>query len=443
VVRRASAPKNLSESAKTEKNARIKATMLATKARRAAMDVRVFTVKITANRLNAVQREDIARLFLEARWLRNAALADDSRDTNYAKARDYTVQVLTPAGFEDRPLRVLGSQIAQSVVAELNDNRKAIKEAKARGRKVGRLRFARQVTSVNLKQHGTTYDVNQDTGRVRVQGVRGWITARGLDQFPPEAEFANAKFLHKPDGYYLAVTCYTHPKPPTFTPGTSIGVDMNVGRPLVFSDGREIAAYVDETDRLRRLARKRSRQVKGSNNYAKTSQAIEREYQKMNQRRDDIANKVVADLLTREHVYIQDESISVWKRRNSRARGGKKIHHGILGRVKTKLIKHDRVTVLPKHVPTTAWCRNCHHTTPHDLDQRTYQCANQHCGWTHPDRDLASAENMVLIGTNPDYLVPVERGDIKPVENHPSAKPSGRRKDGSTKQEATPSSGAS
>jgi len=50
---------------------------------------------------------------------------------------------------------------------------------------------------------------------------------------------------------------------------------------------------------------------------------------------------------------------------------------------------------------------------------------------------------MVLIGTNPDYLVPVERGDIKPVENHPSAKPSGRRKDGSTKQEATPSSGAS
>jgi len=443
MVRRTSAPKNISDEAKAVKNAQIKATMLATKTRRAAMDVHVFTVKVTGNRLNAAQREDISRLFVEAKWLRNAALADDARDTNYAKNHDYTVTVKVGATFEDRHLRVLGSQIAQGVIAELNDNRKALAAAKAKGRKIGRLRFTGHVTSVNLKQHGTTYDVNLTTGRARVQGVRGWFKVRGLDQLPPEAEFANAKLLHKPDGYYLAVTCYTHPKPPTHTPGTVIGVDMNVGRPLVMSDGREVSAYVDETDRLRRLSRKLARQTKGSNNYAKTRTKIRREYQKIDQRRDDLANKVVANLLTNEHVYIQDDNISVWKRRDSKARGSKKIHHGILGRVKARLVNHDRVTVLDRCAPTTAWCRNCHLLTPHDLDQRTYQCANPHCGWAHPDRDQCSAENMILIGTNPDYLVPVERGDIKPVENRPSAKPPRGRKDGSTKQEATPSSGAS
>ena len=59
-------------------------------------------------------------------------------------------------------------------------------------------------------------------------------------------------------------------------------------------------------------------------------------------RKRDTANKIVHELLGHEHVYMQDENISGWHK----GLFGRTVQHSVLGLIKAKLIKHERVTVL-------------------------------------------------------------------------------------------------
>ena len=54
-----------------EKNARIKATLLATKERRKTQKCFVFSTKIDYRKLNKLQKEQLQMLFVEAKWVYN------------------------------------------------------------------------------------------------------------------------------------------------------------------------------------------------------------------------------------------------------------------------------------------------------------------------------------------------------------------------------------
>ncbi len=145
---------------------------------------------------------------------------------------------------------------------------------------------------------------------------------------------------------------------------------------------------------MRRLRRKLNRQVKGSNKYNKTWELIKRELEKNTRRKNDAANKIVHELAKNERIFFQDENISAWKNKKSRARGSKKIHSGILGRVKSRLKKLDNAVCLGRFEPTTQLCV-CGAKNKHTLDERVYRCA---CGFT-ADRDVHAALNMIRIGS--------------------------------------------
>ena len=85
-----------------------------------------------------------------------------------------------------------------------------------------------------------------------------------------------------------------------------IGVDMGLSTHLTFSNGEKVSSVVGETDRLKRLSKKLARQTKGSNNHTKTKHLIRKQHQKLVNKRDDIANKVVHQLLLNETVFIQN-----------------------------------------------------------------------------------------------------------------------------------------
>ena len=74
---------------------------------------------------------------------------------------------------------------------------------------------------------------------------------------------------------------------------------------------------------------------------------------------------------------------------------GRKVQHGILGRVKDKLKKNNSNVMLESSVPTTQTCPVCGCLTKHSLDKRLYHC--EHCGYDNPDRDIHSANMMVLL----------------------------------------------
>ena len=60
------------------KNQTIKATLKATKARRKLQCCRVFEVKVDSSHLNQHTKEQLQRLFLEAKWLYNHLLSQPS-----------------------------------------------------------------------------------------------------------------------------------------------------------------------------------------------------------------------------------------------------------------------------------------------------------------------------------------------------------------------------
>lgn len=145
-----------------------------------------------------------------------------------------------------------------------------------------------------------------------------------------------------------------------------------------------------ETERLKRLQKQLARQKKGSNNRYKTKKLLQREYQKMTNRKTDAANKIVAELLQHEKVYMQDEQINNWKKLRF---GSRKIQHSVLGRVKAKLMQNERVIVLDKMVSTTKYCPMCKSKNGIKLSDRVYSCF---CGYSE-DRDLHSARNMIVM----------------------------------------------
>ena len=394
MARRESAPKNLSEKARLVKNARIRETYNATRARRAKMDCFTRKIKIDRSHLSNKQEESIARLFLECKWLANSCIANERFDNDYLKELGGKVQVKTSEGMEEREFLVLGGQLSQSVIKGLKGNLRALSKLKSTGKKVGSLRYRRQVRMVNFPQYGRTHKINRGKNRVKLANIPGWMRVRGLDQLPENAEFANCKLLDKPDGLFIVITCYVDKREQDFAPGTSIGVDMGVKTHLTFSDGTKITALVEESERARGLRRKISRQKPGSNNRAKTMHRLEKALEKDANKREDISNKIVHELLKNETVYYQDEPINKWFEKQGQVKAGKRLQGSILGRVKEKLSRNPRAVMLDKYLATTATCI-CGRKTKHEPDKRIFVC--KACGYSD-DRDIHAAKNMIRLG---------------------------------------------
>lgn len=88
--------RSLDESSRKRKNEKIAASYKATKERRKRQTPRVVDLKIVSNKLSATQREALTRLFIEAKWVYNDALASD--DVFAYKAPKASVGVHTPQG---------------------------------------------------------------------------------------------------------------------------------------------------------------------------------------------------------------------------------------------------------------------------------------------------------------------------------------------------------
>ena len=402
-------PRALSDDVRTAKNEKIAASYRATKDRRKRQTPRVVDLKIVTNKLSSTQREALERLFIEAKWVYNDIIG--SEDAFSYQIPKKMVAVHTPDGIEQREFKVLGAQMKQSIVSGARSSIKTLSSLKKKGKKVGKLRFKSEYTSINLKQAGTTYKIRGS--KARIQNIPGWIRVRGVSQIEG-TELANAKLVRRPDGFHLLVTSYrfTDEIPSQIKYEGVIGVDFGVKTSFTLSTGEKFDIAVGETERLKRLQRKLARQEKGSNNYKKTQDKISREYKHITNRRDDIANKLSREILGYEQVFIQDENIAGWRSKRGFARGGRKIQRSVLGRVKARLSANPRVTVLDKKIATTATCV-CGVKTKHTPDKRTFVCAS--CGYSD-DRDIHAAKNMIrlsgvdnlILGTGCTELTPVE-----------------------------------
>ena len=405
-----------------QKRLKIKESMQATRAKRAKQACRVFKVKIDSSKLSSLQKEQLKMLFVEGKWIKNdrIAWAKDNQKSIFECERPHkheVVKVKTKDGtIEERQLQYIGSQMAQGVVDEMKSNLKTIISlTKAKKQRHGELKFCSEIKSLNLCQYGNTYKFITKK-KMKIQGVKGFVYVSGAKQFinDPKIEIASAKLLNTPRGYYVAISTFTFiedlPKIP-FN-GKSVAIDFGCQTSLTYSDGRKQTVLVGESEHMKRLQQKMFRQKKGSNNRERTKRLIRQQYQKMTNVKNDLANKILAELKPYDNVIIQDEQLARWHKNGH----GKKVQHSILGRVKSKLMTaFDNVIVLDKMIPTTKICMECGKTHSMKTSQRTFKCI---CG-VKEDRDIHAAKNMVqlvemILGKR--LSVPVGRREFKREE---------------------------
>ena len=399
------------------KNKNIASSMAATMAKRKGQQCRVYKVKIDESRLSVKQKEQLKMLFVEAKWLYNDCL--NWLDENEGKyASDYIIskqitKLDKDGNREQVELDYLGSQMRQSVIADLQRNIKVLAKLKQNGYKVGKLNYRKEYKSVNLKQYGTTYKILSHN-KMRIQNVHGKLTVNGLDQFIniDGIEYANANILNTPLGYYIAITTYIDKGKIQHKPKIKgrIGIDFGCTTSFNLSNGEEIDCTIQESDRLKHLQKKMFRQVKGSKGREKTISLIRKEYTKLSNQKNDLANKIVAYLSSYDEVIFQDEQLQHWKVKN-----GKTVQHSVLGKVKAKLNTKQNCHMIDRWFPTTKLCTNC--GTYNDnlkLSDRKFVCPE--CGITD-GRDIHAAKNMIWIYDN--IVVGLGRTDLKRVEMEP------------------------
>ena len=375
-----------------EKNRKIRENGKATRERHSHMDCRVISVKIQENRLSKAKLEKLKRCFPEAKWLYNAVVASETLTLENTS----TVQVKVRDGFETKEIKNLSAQMKQSVVDSAMANIFNLSKAKKSGLKVGKLQFKKECNEVNLKQYGHTHAV-KGKNKIRIEKI-GVLVVNGLEQINlDEVEFANAKLIQKPSGFYINITTYSKKQPQPATEKEVLGLDMGIKDQLTFSNGVKVNFYVEESEQLKGLMRKLSRQVEGSNQYKQTLARIKRIFEHQGNKKNDVVNKLNHVLRQNYIVCFQDELLSQWKRKKSKRKFsfGRKVQHGTLGRVKDKLKKNTSNHMLESSVPTTQTCPECGCLTKHSLDKRKYHC--NHCGFENADRDVHSANMMVLL----------------------------------------------
>ena len=277
------------------------------------------------------------------------------------------------------------------MIQSIKSSLKALSSLKKNNHKVGGLRYKSDHVSINLQQHKITYRFNDDK-HIGLQGFSKGLKIRGAKQFwnIPNLEFANAKLLNLPDGYYLAVTTYQNKGGEKKKYKPEIGIDMGIKTTITTSDGRKFKVLIEESERLKKCQRSIARRKKGSSNRYRARKLVRKSYQKLGNKKRDAANKITHELLEHEIVYMQDENLKGWHK----GLFGKAVQHSVLGLVKKKLMSSERVIVLSKSMPTTKYCPKCGNLKKDiKLSDRVYKCE---CGY-HEDRDIHAARNMILL----------------------------------------------
>ena len=388
-----------------DKNSNISESYRNTLQKRRGQVCAVRSLKISD--MNDRQAEWIKMCFVEAKWCYNWIL--DQIKNNRLDIFSFDYKLLDKITHKDKDgndvevkITHLSAQVKQKLVDCIKSSIKTLSSLKKKGKKVGALKFKSDWTSLDFKQYLVTWRFD-NKNKIKFQGCKKAFRILGdrqLDKYK-SVEFANAKLVKKPSGYFINITCFID-KDEWWSlqkrnyKNKIIGIDFGCQTALTFSDGTKLNASVEEPDRLKHLQRLLMKKQKGSNNRHKLSAKIRREYEKLSNKKDDLANKIIAKVLQEnELIIMQDEQINSWKKNH-----GKKIQHGILGRVKSRLLDDrykDQVVCLSRWIPTTKFCNACGRS--HDelaLFDRTFKCE---CG-VKADRDIHAAQNMIWFYDN-------------------------------------------
>ena len=415
----------MDEDARLAKNETIKTKGKATRERHAKMRPLTVELKLSLDCLNKKERSKLFSYFPQCRWLCNylLSLSDEEFKSFDTQTRDITS--LDKDGNVIKRHLDLPAKIIQDVKSGLVNDMKALACKRSKTVEVnGKLKFRSQYNSILLSQYNNTHwVVNGSDGNkkgkyrntVHIAGIKRPIRVFGMDRIPTNAEFSCARLVKMASGIYLLLTIFVSNNDTTADiddadVDNAIGIDFGIKTTITTSEGEKFDISIRESKRLVGLQRKFARQIKGSRGWYSTKHLIQREYERIANKRRDKANKTYHALITHHSLIVmQDENIKGWHK----GLFGKQVQNSALGTIKNKLMHNPKVLVVDRYFPSTKMCPICGSIKDDiTLSDRIYSC--NHCGYTE-DRDTKAAKALLLAGRHLISRSCVERTST-PVE---------------------------
>ena len=387
-------------------------TKLETKVKRKTQVRKIVELKIDKSHLSKSTKSLLYTLFKEAKYFFNYCLSLDDLSTVDTKIK--SVPVVTPNGIEERELSVLSSQMKQAIHNRIFSNIKTLHTLKEKGFKVGWIGFTSNFSSIPLKQAHVTYEI--ENNYLRLQGIKKKIKLSGTNQIPDNYELANAHLIKRNNDFFLHVTCYME-KDEEYKEeqkllyesikDKTVCIDLGCETQVTLDNGIKIKYEVPVNKRIRKISRRINRNKKNntknknSRNMFKKRLLLQKEYNKLNNKKRDIKNKIVS-VLRKNYKYVcyQEDSIASWQKNGH----GKKINKTGLGGL-ISILKDRILTPVPvsQFFPSTKTCSKCGKKKKVELDERIYICDN--CK-LEIDRDINAAINIKREGMSkiPDGL---------------------------------------
>ena len=380
--------------------AKIRASMSATKARRQTQVCRVFALKVSIRHNPKSVFEKMSQCFKEAKWVINDMLSL-SKDNSDNSMFDYKYTEHKNVVHYDKDKNAVTSSITlpsvlhRATVAQKKTDIVNLAKSKAHGRKVGALKFKRQVDCIPII---TGFTQIIDGCRITIPGFKK-IRVNGLNQLHQfeKFEIADAKLVRKASGYYVKISIML-PKSTRKPTNREVGLDFGIKDSITTSNGDKYNCKVRESEYLKYLSRmlNRHKTEKDSKRRWRCKCQLAREYEKLANRHKDIANKIYHRLVTDyDVIYFQDEQIKNWQK----GLFGKSVQSSCLGSLKRRLVAleaSERSFKISKWEPTTKLCPMCGCINHPTLADRIYKCD---CGYTM-DRDTHSARIVLMIGSS-------------------------------------------
>ena len=380
--------------------ARIKASMAETHARRKTQICRVFELKVSIRHNPKSVFDKLSNCFKEAKWVINDMLSLSKNnpdismfDYKYTEHKD-----VVHYDKEKNPVHsaiTLPSVLHRATVAQKKTDIMNLAKSKAHGRKIGALKFKRQVDCIPII---TGFTQIIDGCRITIPGFKK-IRVNGLNQLHQfeTFEIADAKLVRKASGYYVKISIML-PKSTRKPTNKQVGLDFGIKDSITTSNGDKYNCKVQESEYLKYLSKmlNRHKMEKDSKRRWRCKCQLAREYEKLANRRKDIANKIYHRLVTDyDVIYFQDEQIKNWHK----GLFGKSVQSSCLGSLKQRLVALEasgRSFKISKWEPTTKLCPMCGCINHPTLADRIYKCD---CGYTM-DRDTHSARVVLMIGSS-------------------------------------------
>lgn len=182
----------------------------------------------------------------------------------------------------------------------------------------------------------------------------------------------------------------------------SVGVDLGIRTFAHLSTGEKIESpdYSKITRKIRRMQRKLSRQVKGSNRRHQTRLKLAKLHLKLASTRKDFLHKITTRLIRENQVVcLEDLNVSGMVKNRKLARVISEQGWGnfrTFCEAKAQIINDREVKVISRWEPTSQTCSDCGYKWGKiDLSIRSIVCLN--CG-TEQDRDENAAKNIEKVG---------------------------------------------